>query len=49
MVPVKRASAGALPLFAPVDGVVTGWKVNSNVEYSVVRAHAGLPSDRQPE
>lgn len=36
MVPLKRASASTLPLFAPVDGVVTGWKVNSNVEYSVV-------------
>jgi hypothetical protein len=36
VVPFKRASASALPLFAPVDGVVTGWRVNSNVEYSVV-------------
>lgn len=36
IVPFKRASASALPLFAPADGVVTGWKVNSNVEYSVV-------------
>jgi hypothetical protein len=36
IVPFKRASASALPLFAPVDGVVTRWKVNSNVEYSVV-------------
>jgi hypothetical protein len=36
IVPFKRASASTLPLFAPVDGVVTRWKVNSNVEYSVV-------------
>jgi hypothetical protein len=36
IVPFKRASASALPLFAPIDGVVTRWKVNSGVEYSVV-------------
>lgn len=36
VVPFKRASGSALPLFAPVDGVVTGWKVNSNVAFSVV-------------
>ncbi|HEU4945277.1 MAG TPA: hypothetical protein VFT10_08965 [Solirubrobacterales bacterium] len=29
IVPEKRASAGPLPLAAPVGGVVTAWKVNS--------------------
>jgi hypothetical protein len=36
IVALKRVSPSPLPLFAPVDGVVTRWKVNSNAPFSAV-------------
>jgi hypothetical protein len=35
LIPEARASAGALPLAAPVGGVVTAWKVNSGLTATV--------------
>jgi hypothetical protein len=35
LVPIKRVSPSALPLTAPVSGVVTSWKVNSDVSDAV--------------
>jgi hypothetical protein len=35
LVPIKRVSPSALPLTAPVSGVVTSWKVNSGVSDAV--------------
>src|SRR5215212_4002872 len=35
LVELKRGAPGGLPLTAPSDGVVTGWRVASNVGYDV--------------
>jgi hypothetical protein len=35
LVPIQRVSPSALPLTAPVSGVVTSWKVNSDVPEAV--------------
>ena len=38
MLELKRGAPGPLPLTAPTDGVVTGWRVRSNIGYDVVEA-----------
>jgi len=49
LVALKRASASALPLFAPVDGVVTGWKVSSAVSFSVIERLRVLRPTSNPD